>query len=65
MGFVRGGMQRGARWVSGFVASGAGDDEDRAAGEHGEGPHPEEDGVHADVVRFSRDEALAGDDEAS
>jgi hypothetical protein len=42
-----------------------GDEKEEAAGEQGEGPHPEKDRVETDLFRFAGDEALAGGDEAS
>ena len=42
----------------------SGEEREGGAGEHGEGPDPEEDGVQADVAYIVEVEALAGDDEA-
>ena len=42
-----------------------GEEREGGAGEHGEGPDPEDDGVQADVACIVGVEALAGDDEAS
>jgi hypothetical protein len=43
----------------------SGKENEKAAGEHGEGPHPEKNGVKANLCGFGGDEALTGDDEAS
>ena len=43
----------------------SGEEREEAAGKHGEGPDPEEEGVETDFFRLTGDEALAGEDEAS